>query len=93
MFEWLINLPVWIQTPFLVIVALVACFALATLFHALLWRILPPTEEEKAIAGYGVDGSVIKKLMLVKATDEGSGDVGKNQAVTDGTPDHGEKKG
>lgn len=69
MFEWLINLPVWIQTPLLVVFALAACLALASLFHALLWRVVPPTEQEKSIAGYGVDGSVIKKLMLMKTTE------------------------
>lgn len=70
MFEWLINLPVVVQTPLVVVCALVVCLALAAVFHALLWRVVRPTDEERKVAGYGEDGSILKKLLLMTDRDE-----------------------
>lgn len=70
MFEWLINLPVIVQTPLVVVCALVVCLAFAAVFHALLWRVVRPTDEERKVAGYGEDGSILKKLLLMTDRDE-----------------------
>ena len=70
MFEWLINLPVWVQTPVVVVMVLASCVVLASIFHVLLWRVIRPTDDEREVAGYGVDGSVLKKLLLMTDRDE-----------------------
>lgn len=51
MFEWLINLPVWIQTPLVVVVAVLICVAAAWLLHWVMWRIVPPTAHERMALG------------------------------------------
>lgn len=54
MFEWLINLPVWVQTPLMVAIVLVIAGVCAWVLHALLWRVVPPSKAEKAMLGLDV---------------------------------------
>ena len=54
MFEWLINLPVWLQTPLMVAIVLVIAGVCAWVLHAVLWKVIPPSEAEKAMLGLDV---------------------------------------
>ena len=54
MFEWLINLPVWVQTPLMVVIVLVIAGVCAWVLYALLWKVIPPSEAEKAMLGLDV---------------------------------------
>lgn len=54
MFEWLINLPVWVQTPLMVAIVLVIAGVCAWVLHAVLWKVIPPSEAEKAMLGLDV---------------------------------------
>lgn len=49
MFEWLVNLPVWVQAPLVVLVVLAICAVVAWGIHALMWKIIPPTAQEKSL--------------------------------------------
>ena len=51
MFEWLINLPVWLQTPLMVAVVLLIAAIVGWGLNALMWRVIPPNHEERAMLG------------------------------------------
>ena len=51
MFEWLINLPVWLQTPLMVAVVLLIAAIVGWGLNALMWKVIPPNHEERAMLG------------------------------------------
>lgn len=55
MIESVINAPVWIQTPLVLLVMLVVCIPVAVGLRLLVFRILPPTAEERRLLGKEVE--------------------------------------
>ena len=51
MMEWLINAPVWIQTPLVFLALFVVCTALALIWLVIALRIFPASAEEKRVHG------------------------------------------
>ena len=51
MFEWLINLPVWLQTPLMVAVVLLVAAIVGWGLNVLMWKVIPPNHEERAMLG------------------------------------------
>ncbi len=51
MMEWLINAPVWIQTPLVFLALFVVCTVLALVWLVIALRILPASAEEKRVHG------------------------------------------
>lgn len=51
MIEWLVGLPVWLQTPLFVLVVTALCAAIAVAMRAVVWWIVPPTQEEARVLG------------------------------------------
>ncbi|MBC6794155.1 hypothetical protein [Corynebacterium sp. LK28] len=51
MMEWLINAPVWIQTPLVFLALFVVCAALALIWLVIALRIFPASAEEKRVHG------------------------------------------
>ncbi|MCG7258791.1 MULTISPECIES: hypothetical protein [unclassified Corynebacterium] len=51
MMEWLINAPVWIQTPLVFLALFVVCTALALIWQVIALRIFPASAEEDRVHG------------------------------------------
>lgn len=57
MFEWLINLPVWVQTPLMVVLVLLIAAVCAWALHAVMWKVIPPSRDERVMLGQELDSS------------------------------------
>lgn len=51
MMEWLINAPVWIQTPLVFLALFVVCTVLALIWQVIALRIFPASAEEQRVHG------------------------------------------
>lgn len=51
MMEWLINAPVWIQTPLVFLALFVVCMVLALVWQVIALRIFPASAEEARVHG------------------------------------------
>lgn len=51
MMEWLINAPVWIQTPLVFLALFVVCTVLALIWQVIALRIFPASAEEDRVHG------------------------------------------
>lgn len=51
MMEWLINAPVWIQTPLVFLALFVVCAVLALIWQMIALRIFPSNAEEDRVHG------------------------------------------
>ncbi|CAI36754.1 hypothetical protein COJE103337_07055 [Corynebacterium jeikeium] len=51
MMEWLINAPVWIQTPLVFLALFVVCTVLALVWQVIALRIFPASAEEERVHG------------------------------------------
>ncbi len=49
--EWLINAPVWIQTPLVFLALFVVCTVLALIWQVIALRIFPASAEEERVHG------------------------------------------
>lgn len=49
--EWLINAPVWIQTPLVFLALFVVCTVLALVWQVIALRIFPASAEEERVHG------------------------------------------
>ena len=51
MMEWLINTPVWIQTPLVFLALFVVCIVLALIWQIIALRVFPASAEEERVHG------------------------------------------
>lgn len=47
--NWIADLPLWVQTPLLFLVALGLCGLVGVVLYRLSWILLPPSAEEKRV--------------------------------------------
>ncbi|MGJ4138702.1 hypothetical protein [Corynebacterium evansiae] len=79
MMEWLINAPVWIQTPLVFLALFVVCTVLALIWQVIALRIFPASAEEDRVHGALSLREMWASRSSVPLDDGAQGRVGSDQ--------------
>lgn len=79
MMEWLINAPVWIQTPLVFLALFVVCTVLALIWQVIAVRIFPASAEEDRVHGALSLREMWASRSSVPLDDGAQGSVGSDQ--------------
>lgn len=79
MMEWLINAPVWIQTPLVFLALFVVCTVLALIWQVIALQIFPASAEEDRVHGALSLREMWASRSSVPLDDGAQGSVGSDQ--------------